>query len=183
MPVIMILGDLNVDLNDPNPDNCSVEIMALAASFGIEDMASHFRQCTSFRHGDTWHMVREGQLISSKSDYILASDCRIFHYIWHREPRYNSDHIMVTGGITSATQRENLAYLQGRKRFPLQVTAFMSNTDKLHQELMDSVDVDDVIIIRKTKDPWISDATWKLIDKHASQRNNQTIAAPVTTTY
>lgn len=176
MPVIM-MGDLNVDLNDPNPDDRTIEIMGLLSSFGLEDMASHFRQRAGFRHGDTWHMVREGELISSKCDYILAPDRRIFQFIRIKEPRYNSDHLMVTGGILSATRRENFAYLRGRKQFPLQKTEEMSDADKLHQELKDSIDMNDTYVTRRKREPWISETTWKLIDKRASQRNNQKITS------
>lgn len=37
----IIMGDLNADLMDPNPDSRTVEIMALMASMGLEDMSSH----------------------------------------------------------------------------------------------------------------------------------------------
>jgi hypothetical protein len=175
----IIMGDLNADLMDPNPDSRTVEIMALMASMGLEDMPSHFRQRAGFRHGDTWHMVRDGQLISSKCDYIMATDRRIFQYVRLKEPRYNSDHLMVTGGILSATRRENFECLRGRKSFPLRTTANLSEADQLHQQIKDSVDTNDTNVIRKTREPWISEATWKLIDKRVSQRDNDQSITPV----
>jgi hypothetical protein len=73
MPVFL-MGDLNMDINDIMPDTRTIEIITLTTSMGLEDMASHFRQQSGYRHDDTWHMIWDGQLISSKCDYIMAPD-------------------------------------------------------------------------------------------------------------
>jgi hypothetical protein len=175
MPMFQ-MGDLNVNLDDITPDNRAIEIIALTASLGLEDMASHFRQRAGYHHGDTWHIIRDGQLVLSKCDYIMAPDRRYFQYIRIREPRYNTDHLMVVGGLLSATQRENFAYLRGRKKFPLAVDdTSMSEADMMLRELRGQIDTQDNRLIRKSREPWISDSTWKLIDLRASRCGNQTI--------
>jgi hypothetical protein len=114
MPMILI-RDLNVDLYGNTPeDNRTIEIFAFISSLGLEDMALHFLQKVGYHHGDTWHVFHDGQLISSHCNYsILATDRKYFRYVGHWEPRYNSDHLMVIGGNTSATHWENFAYLNG----------------------------------------------------------------------
>jgi hypothetical protein len=41
---IILLGDINVDLWTITPSNRDTEIMALLATFGLEDMSTHFLQ-------------------------------------------------------------------------------------------------------------------------------------------
>jgi hypothetical protein len=108
---IILLGDINVDLRTQTPDNRDTEIMALLATLGLEDMAAHFIQRKKFRHGNTWQMERDGTTLQSQCDYILGTDRRIFKYISIKDPFYNSDHFMVTGGIRSAPKIDNIKYL------------------------------------------------------------------------
>jgi hypothetical protein len=116
---IILLGDINVDLRTQTPDNRDTEIMALLATLGLEDMAAHFIQRKKFRHGNTWQMERDGTLLHSRCYYILGADRRIFKYITVKDPFYNSDHLMVTGGIRSAPKSDNIRYLRSRQKFPL----------------------------------------------------------------
>jgi hypothetical protein len=44
----ILLGDINVDLRTQTPDNRDTEIMALLATLGVEDMATHFIQRKKF---------------------------------------------------------------------------------------------------------------------------------------
>jgi endonuclease/exonuclease/phosphatase family metal-dependent hydrolase len=99
---IILLGDINVDLRTTTPSNRDTEIMALLATFGLEDMSTHFLQRRNFRHGNTWSMEREGILLQSRCDYIFGTDRRLFQYIRIKDPKYNSDHFMVEGGLRSA---------------------------------------------------------------------------------
>jgi hypothetical protein len=78
---IILLGDINVDLRSQTPSNRDSEITALLATLGLEDMSEHFIQRKNFRRGSTWSMVREGELLQSRCDYILGTDRRIFKYI------------------------------------------------------------------------------------------------------
>jgi hypothetical protein len=175
---MILMGDLNVDLYGTSPDDRATEIIALVASLGLEDMSSHFLQRKGYCHGDTWHMLRNGQLISSRCDYILATDRKYFKYAGLREPRYNTDHLMVMGEIITATRRENFAYLRGHKRFPLKRnknTTTMSIADVMFSEFRSLIDTRDDQPAWKSREPWISENTWRLIDQRASRGGNQTM--------
>jgi exonuclease III len=175
---MILMGDLNVDLYGTSPDDRATEIIALIASIGLEDMSSHFLQRTGYHHGETWHMLRNGQLISSRCDYILATDRKYFKYAGLREPRYNTDHLMVMGEIMPATRRENFAYLRGRRRFPLKRnknTTTMSTAYVMFSEFRSLIDTRDEQPTWKSREPWISENTWRLIDQRASRGGNQTM--------
>jgi hypothetical protein len=78
----------------------------------------------------------------------------------------------------SATHRENFAYLNGCKRFPLKRNTnktTMSKADMMLNEFRSLLDTRDDRPAWKSREPWISDRTWKLIDQCASQHGNQTI--------
>jgi hypothetical protein len=75
------MGDLNIDLRSPTPDNRDAEIMAMLSSLGLEDLSKHFIQRKGFRHGNTWHMIKEDTMLKAKCDYILGTDRRVFQYI------------------------------------------------------------------------------------------------------
>jgi hypothetical protein len=47
-------------------------------------------------------MEREGILLQSRCDYIFGTDRQLFQYIRIKDPKYNSDHFMVEGGLQSA---------------------------------------------------------------------------------
>jgi exonuclease III len=108
---IILMGDINVDLRTTTPDNRDAEIMALLSTLGLEDMSMHFIQQQGFRHGNTWHMMREGTRLKARCDYILGTNRRIFQYIRLKNPNYNSDHLMVMGGIRSGENADNIKYL------------------------------------------------------------------------
>lgn len=69
----LLLGDLNVDLDDPR-DERAQSIAADLASYGFEDMSAHFRQRRGFRHGTTWMQCRNDEMVRSRCDYILGTD-------------------------------------------------------------------------------------------------------------
>jgi len=57
---------------------------------------------------------------SSRCDYILGMDWRMFSNVSLRDPRlFSSDHLMVLGKLQSATRTRSRAYLRARTRFPL----------------------------------------------------------------
>ena len=42
-------------------------------------------------------MVREGEVVRSRTDYILGTDRRLFWNVYVQDPRQNTDHYMVLG--------------------------------------------------------------------------------------
>ena len=58
----ILMGNLNANIYDPTvPRNQT--IATLLATYGLLDMLYHFRQRAPYRHCNTWHQVREGQLL------------------------------------------------------------------------------------------------------------------------
>jgi hypothetical protein len=171
------MGDINVDLRAATPTDCDAEIMALLSTLSLEDMSAHFIQRQGFRHGNTWHMMREGTMLKARCDYILGTDRRIFQYIRMKNPNYNSDPLMVTGGIRSAEKADNIKYLRSRRRFPLHnrtsTTTTNNDINNEYDKLKQSIQMQAPEVERQAKSPWISNETWKLIDARASKSKSR----------
>jgi hypothetical protein len=167
------MGDINVDLRTQTPTNRDIEIMALLSTLGLEDMSTHFLRRKNFRHDNTWQCEREGNIIQSRCDYILGTDRSFFQYISIRDPRYNSDHLMVTGGIRSAAKNDNIKYLRCRRRFPLRRTSTQTATETEYDTLKTHIELQAPHVDRQAKAPWISAGTWKLIDTRTSKSKNR----------
>jgi hypothetical protein len=170
---IILLGDINVDLRTQAPNHRDTEIMALLAMLGLEDMASHFIQRKKFRHGNTWQMERDGNLVQSRCDYILGSDRKAFKYVSIKDPFYNSDHFMVTGGIRSASRQDNSRYLRSCQRFPMRPIIPQTDTEMEYDKLKRYIEIQAPDVKRQAKAPWIQADTWKLIDTRTSKNKNR----------
>ena len=64
-------------------------------------------------------MVRQGRVVRSWTDYIMGSNRRNFKHVIVRDPRHNSDHLMVIGCLYGASPREHSCYLGRRMRLLL----------------------------------------------------------------
>ena len=119
---LVVAGDLNTTLDDPENDRRGTEIVAALTEAVLEDMTAHFlprrRRCGRERR--TWNMVREGKVVRSRTDYILGKDRSLFWNVSVRDLRHNTDHFMVLGCLCSAPTREHDKYLTGRKKLPIQ---------------------------------------------------------------
>ena len=91
---LVVVGDLNTDLGDVDCDRRGAEIVAEITEAGLEDMAAHFlpRKRRWGRERRTWAMVRGGEAVRSRTDYILGTDRILFRNLAVRDPRYNSYH-------------------------------------------------------------------------------------------
>ena len=94
---LMVAGDFNADIAAPEGNRRAEKTATDIATAGLEDMARHFlprgrRWCRDRR---TWDMQRKGQVVWSRTDYILGTDRRLFRNVSIRDPRHNSDHYMV----------------------------------------------------------------------------------------
>ena len=101
---LMVAGDFNADIAAPEGDRRAENIATDIAPAGLEDMARHFlprgkRWCKDRR---MWDMRRKGQVVRSRTDYILGTDRRLFRNFSVRDPRHNSDHYMVLGCLPRA---------------------------------------------------------------------------------
>ena len=113
-------------------------------------------------------MVRQGRVLQSWKDYILVSDRRIIQNMAVRDPRHNSDHLMVIGCLCGASPREHSCYLRRRTRLPLQPPGRKTKTraDKIFAELRHAIPKPDKQATRNNLR--ISAEMWRLIDKRVS---------------
>ena len=77
---LILAGDLNTTLADPENDMRGTEIAAVPTEAGIEDMAAHFlpRRSRWNQGRRTWSMVREGKVVRYRTEYILGTDRSLF---------------------------------------------------------------------------------------------------------
>ena len=118
---LLVSGDLNANLNQPEGDHREKEIsMALTVAV-LEDMSVHFlpRWRPWCQYGRMWSMVRLGREMRSRTDYIFGTYRRIFRNVAIWYPWHNSDHYMVLGCLRSSPLREHSEYLGRRTRLPL----------------------------------------------------------------
>ena len=106
---MLLAGDMNTNLADPEGDWREEDIAATMATNGLEDMSAHFlpRRRPWCRDGRTWSMQQKGREVRSRTDYILGTDRRLFGNVSIQDPRQNSDHYMVLGFLHSASLTEH----------------------------------------------------------------------------
>ena len=169
---LMVAGDFNVDIMAPEGNRRAENIATDLATVGVEDMAQHFMPQRRRWNRDrrTWDMRRKGQVVRSRTDYILGTDRRLFKNVAVRDPWHNSDHYMVLGCLPSAPLSETKRYLGGRKRWPVRPPTEPSRTDTLFAALRRAVPKPTPREARRNA--WISAETWRLIDNKVSTRRD-----------
>ena len=121
------------------------------------------------RERRTWSMVREENVVRSRTDYLLGIDRRLFRNVSVWDPRHNTDHFMVVGCLRSAPEREHTRYIMGRRNLSLRPPTEPTREDRIFAALRRAVP--------KThgkdrhKNEWISEETWRLVDKRVSARS------------
>ena len=115
-------------------------------------------------------MVREGEVVRSRIDYILGKDCLLFWNVSVWDPRHNTDHYIVLGCLCSAPEREHTKYLTERKRLPLRPPSDSTQEDGIFATPRRAVPKPHARDSRKNG--WISEDTWRLVDKRVSLRRN-----------
>ena len=118
---LMVAGDFKLDILAPEGNRRAENIATDLATAGVEDMAQHFMPQRRRWNRDrrTWDMRQKGQVVRSRTDYILGTDRRLFKNVAVRGPRHNSDHYMVLGCLPSAPLSATKRYLGGRKCWPV----------------------------------------------------------------
>ena len=122
-------------------------------------------------------MVREGKVVRSRTDYILGTDQSLFFNVSFRYLRHNTDHYMVLGCLHSAPEREHAKYLTGRKKLPLRPPAEPTREDGIFATLRRSVPKPHARDRRMNE--WISEDTWRLVDKRVSARRGTRVQARI----
>ena len=85
---LVVAGDLNTDLEDPENDRRGTGITAAMTAAGVEDITAHFipRRRRWGRERRTWSMLREGKVVWSRTDYLLETDRSLFRNVSVRDP-------------------------------------------------------------------------------------------------
>ena len=106
----VVLGDLNVDLDDLRDDR-DHEIATALTTRNFEDLLGHFRQRHRYRHCQTWSQTRNGEYISSRCDYILCPDRQFFLNTALRSPRlFDSDYLLILADLSLLPLDQHRAY-------------------------------------------------------------------------
>ena len=168
---LLVAGDFNVDILAPEgrrAENIATDL----ATAGGEDMAQHFmpqgrRWC---RDQWTWDMKRQGQVVRSRTDYILRTDRRLFQNVAVWDPWQNTDHYMVLGCLPGAPLATTRQYQGGRRRWPVPPPAAPSRMDTLFAALRRAVPKKAPREARRNA--WISAETWRLVDERVATRRD-----------
>ena len=157
-------------LTEPENDQRGTDITAALTEEGLEDMAAHFipRQSKWGRERRMCIMVREGKVVRSGPDYILGTDRRLFWNVSIQDPRHNTHHYMVLGCLCSAHKRKHTKYLTGRKQLPLRTPSDPTQEDRIFAALRRAVPKPNAR--ERRENGWISEDTWRLVDKRVSAR-------------
>ena len=170
---LLVAGDLNTTLTDPENDRRGAEIVAALTEAVLEDIAAHFlpRKRIWGRERRTWSMVREGKVVRYRTDYILGTDRRLFWNVYVRDPRHNTDHYMILGCLRSAPERAHSKHLTGRKHLPLCPPAEPTQEDGIFAALRRAVP--NPHVRERRKNGCILEDTWILVNNRVSARRNK----------
>ena len=114
---LLVTGDLNINLEDPEGDRREEGITAALTTAGLEDMPSHFLlgRCPWCRDRIIWIMVLLGRKLT---DHILGTYLCIFRNVAFQDPRHNSDHYFVLVGLCNPPLRKHTGYPGRSIRLP-----------------------------------------------------------------
>ena len=118
-------------------------------------------------------MVREGKVMRSRTDYLLGTDRSLFRNMYVRDPRHNTNHFMVVGCLRSAPERDHTRYIAGRRKLPLRPPTEPTREDGIFAALRKAVPKSHGS--DQHKNEWISEETWRLVDKRVSAQRGTVV--------
>jgi hypothetical protein len=147
-PTILLLGDLNVNLDDLRADREGrgkrrFATAALMDSMGIRSMMrAAFRQCK--KHVGrffTWTQWRNGGLLGSiLCDHILTDGQGDFLNCQIKNPRFDSDHRMLIATLRVESEKHHQRYTRSRAMYsirPIRIDK-ANEADKILAELAEN---------------------------------------------
>ena len=163
---LIFLGDINVDLAAPDLDDRAEDIVTALALLGLLDVSA------AFRHPKgrwTWSQWREGCLLRSTTDWILAEQPQDFVRWALKCPRgYHSDHRLLLAELALAPEKTHRRYLRSRRQFPVWIPRPLTRVDQVFMDLLEYQRPPNP---KKQRDrSWIASDTWRLIDRRAEIR-------------
>ena len=111
-------------------------------------------------------MIQKGREMRSGTYYILGTDRCLFGNVSVWDPRHNSDHYLVLCCLHSASLKEHMRYLEGRKKIPLRPPTEPTREDKIFAALWKAIPKPRAGEAQRNE--WILAATWRLVDKRVS---------------
>ena len=111
-------------------------------------------------------MVREGKVVRSRMDYLLGTDRSLFRNVSVWDPRHNTGHFMVVGCLRSAPEQEHARYIMEMRKMPLRPPMDPTREDGIFAAIQRAVPKPHVR--DRHKNAWISEETWRLVDKRVS---------------
>ena len=113
-------------------------------------------------------MVSLRRGVQSRTDCILGTYRCLCRNVAVRYPQHNSDHYIFLGFLHSAPLREHTKYLGQSTRIPLQPPTTLTREDGIFADLRSYIPNPKSQEDRKNM--WISEDTWRLINKRVSAR-------------
>ena len=107
-------------------------------------------------------------MVRSRTEYLLGTDRILFRNVSIRDPRHNTDHFMVLGCLCSASEQEHTRYIMRRRKMPPRPPTEPTREDGIFAALRREVPKPHAR--DRHKNTWISEETWKLVDKRVSAR-------------
>ena len=116
-------------------------------------------------------------LLSAQGLFSYGADRSLFWNVSVWDPRHNTDHYMVLGCLRSGPEREYAKYLLGSKKLPLRPPAEPRRDDGIFTALRRFVLKPHARERRMNE--WISEDTWRLVDKRVSTRRGTRVEARI----
>ena len=172
----ILLGDLNCDLARPEGNSIvgagrRMETAALMSTLGLKSISDNFVQRGGRRYKRwTWRQRRQGVLHGAVCDVIASDDPNSFLNCQIREPRFDTDHMVLVAKVRLSSKRHHRRYARSRSTYPIPKLKpeDMTPAERLLAELTEAADKGSKTNGRDNS--WISDRTWKLMDRKADAR-------------
>jgi len=172
----ILLGDLNVDLQEPQATGRTADIIGAVASMGLDNLVDHFRLNRHHRHGITWHQMRAEAVVASRCDVFMVESRRDFVNCQIRTPRgFDTDHEALCAWMQAGPAKRHSGYLNARKSNPWRPPENRTESDTLFDTLVQRVEKAKSTP-RVDRKSWISDDTWRLVDRRAQGKRQGTLS-------
>ena len=113
-------------------------------------------------------MVHEGKVVRSQTDYFLGTHRSLFRNVSVGDPRHNTNHFIVVGCLHSSPEWYHTPYIMGRRNMPLRTPTEPTREGGILAALWRAVPKPHVR--DRHKNAWMSEETWKLVNKRVSTR-------------
>ena len=166
---LVIMGDLNIKLDDPR-DHRQDEIVNALSTYNLIDLAKHYksREKKNKYFSWTWRIKRNEKNIQSTVDYILSGHDVKWKRFGTIDTEFDSDHRLIVGKILSRKLSNYKEYHKKRTTPPINLFTDDSTSDNLLKELTElSKEERDKPTPPQDKS-WISDVTFQSMKKKSA---------------